>query len=35
MLGWIWHGCTTPQNADKYEGLLNEEIFSGIALGRN
>ena len=31
MIGRIWHGWTTPQNADKYESLLNEEIFSGIA----
>jgi hypothetical protein len=31
MIGRIWHGWTTPQNAEKYEGLLNEETFSGIA----
>jgi hypothetical protein len=31
VIGRIWHGWTTPQNADKYEGLLKEEIFSGIA----
>ena len=31
MIGRIWHGWTTPQNADKYERLLKEEIFSGIA----
>ena len=31
MIGRIWHGWTTPQNADKYEGLLKEEIFSAIA----
>ena len=31
MIGRIWHGWTTPQNADKYESLLKEEIFSGIA----
>jgi len=31
VIGRIWHGWTTPQNADKYEGLLKEEIFSAIA----
>ena len=31
MIGRIWHGWTTPQNAEKYEGLLKEEIFSSIA----
>jgi heme-degrading monooxygenase HmoA len=31
VIGRIWHGWTTPQNADKYENLLKEEIFSGIA----
>ncbi len=31
MIGRIWHGWTTPQNADIYEGLLKEEIFTGIA----
>ena len=31
MIGRMWHGWTTPQNADKYEKLLKEEIFSGIA----
>ena len=31
MIGRIWHGWTTPRNADKYERLLKEEIFSGIA----
>jgi antibiotic biosynthesis monooxygenase (ABM) superfamily enzyme len=31
VIGRIWHGWTTPQNAEKYEGLLKEEIFSGIA----
>ena len=27
MISRIWHGWTTPQNADKYEALLREEIF--------
>jgi heme-degrading monooxygenase HmoA len=27
----IWHGWTSPANADAYERLLREEIFAGIA----
>jgi hypothetical protein len=27
----IWHGWTTPELADRYERLLREEIFPGIA----
>jgi len=34
MISRIWHGYTTPQNADAYETLLKEEIFTGIH-GRN
>ncbi|HYA49330.1 MAG TPA: hypothetical protein VEG35_06485 [Burkholderiales bacterium] len=30
MIGRIWHGWTTPQNADAYDALLREEIFVGI-----
>jgi antibiotic biosynthesis monooxygenase (ABM) superfamily enzyme len=30
MIIRIWHGWTTPQNADDYEALLKEEIFVGI-----
>ncbi len=30
MIARIWHGWTTPANADKYEALLKEEIFVGI-----
>ncbi len=30
MIVRIWHGWTTPGNADKYEALLKEEIFVGI-----
>jgi len=30
MIGRIWHGWTTPSNADAYEGLLKSEIFVGI-----
>ena len=31
MVGRIWHGWTTPENADVYENLLKAEIFPGIA----
>jgi heme-degrading monooxygenase HmoA len=31
MLKRIWHGYTTPGNADVYENLLKTEIFPGIA----
>jgi heme-degrading monooxygenase HmoA len=27
----IWHGWTTPENADAYDSLLREEIFQGIS----
>jgi antibiotic biosynthesis monooxygenase (ABM) superfamily enzyme len=27
MIGRVWHGWTTPQNADRYERLLKEEVF--------
>jgi heme-degrading monooxygenase HmoA len=30
MISRIWHGWTTPDNADRYESLLREEIFGGI-----
>lgn len=30
MISRIWHGWTTPENADTYEALLREEIFVGI-----
>ena len=30
MIARIWHGWTIPDNADKYETLLKEEIFTGI-----
>ena len=26
----VWHGWTTPENADAYEKLLREEVFPGI-----
>jgi antibiotic biosynthesis monooxygenase (ABM) superfamily enzyme len=31
MISRIWHGYTTPTNADAYENLLREEIFTWIA----
>jgi len=30
MISRIWHGFTTPENADAYEALLKTEIFTGI-----
>ena len=30
MISRIWHGWTTPENADAYEALLREEILVGI-----
>jgi antibiotic biosynthesis monooxygenase (ABM) superfamily enzyme len=30
MIKRIWHGYTTPENADAYERLLETEIFPGI-----
>ena len=31
MIVRIWHGWTTPENADEYERLLTDEIFPEIA----
>ena len=30
MILRIWHGWTTPENADAYENLLRTEVFPGI-----
>jgi heme-degrading monooxygenase HmoA len=30
-IGRVWHGWTTPENAEPYERLLREEILAGIA----
>jgi hypothetical protein len=30
MIARIWHGWSTEANAEKYELLLREEIFTGI-----
>jgi antibiotic biosynthesis monooxygenase (ABM) superfamily enzyme len=31
MIARLWHGWTTPENAEIYENLLKTEIFPGIA----
>ncbi len=31
MISRVWHGWTTPENADTYERLLRSEILPGIA----
>lgn len=31
MICRIWHGWTTPEEADAYESLLRSDIFVGIA----
>jgi hypothetical protein len=30
MIARIWHGWTTPENAEAYEAWLRDEIFVGI-----
>jgi heme-degrading monooxygenase HmoA len=30
MISRVWHGWTTPANADAYESLLKSEIFQSI-----
>ena len=30
MICRIWHGYTTPQNADGYDDLLRHEVITGI-----
>lgn len=30
----IWHGWTTPENADRYQALLHDEVFPGIEAKR-
>lgn len=34
MIARVWHGWTSPANADAYERLLREEIFHGIGARR-
>ncbi|HZQ69944.1 MAG TPA: antibiotic biosynthesis monooxygenase [Terriglobales bacterium] len=30
MIARVWHGWTTPQNADAYESLLKTKVLPGI-----
>lgn len=34
MIARVWHGWTTPENADAYEELLRSEVFPGIEAKR-
>ena len=34
MIKRIWHGWTTPENAAKYEAVLQGEVFPGIEAKR-
>ena len=34
MIARLWHGWTSPENADAYEELLKEQIFPGILAKR-
>lgn len=34
MIKRLWHGWTTPEDADRYERLLEEEVIPGIASRR-
>ena len=34
MISRVWHGWTTPENADGYETLLRSEIFPAILAKR-
>jgi len=31
MIERLWHGWTTPENADTYEALLKSDVFPSIA----
>lgn len=31
MIARIWHGYTTPENADGYEAMLKPELLPGIS----
>ncbi|QWC20344.1 antibiotic biosynthesis monooxygenase [Halorubrum sp. 2020YC2] len=35
MIDRIWHGWTTPEDADEYERLLREEILPSFAAADN
>jgi len=34
MISRVWHGWTSPENADAYEALLKNEILPGIQARR-
>ena len=34
MISRVWHGWTTPANADAYESLLRHEVLVGIQARR-
>ena len=31
MVARVWHGYTTPQNADAYESMLKPELLPGLS----
>ena len=31
MIARVWHGYTTPENADAYENMLKPELLPGIS----
>ena len=31
MIARMWHGTTTPENADSYESMLKPELLPGIS----
>ena len=31
MIARVWHGYTTPENADKYESMLQPELLPGLS----
>jgi hypothetical protein len=31
MIARVWHGYTTPENASKYEAVLNNQVIPGIS----
>lgn len=31
MIARIWHGYTTPENADAYEAMLKPEVLPGVS----
>lgn len=34
MIARVWHGYTTPENADTYEGMLTPELLPGLSQKR-